>query len=557
MLPDNRSSEVPGLEAYLKAVLRRLWLVGLCLAAVLGLGLLYLSTRSLDYTASSRVLVGPTPYGATRQDQLVEPNLEREREVLTSLEVAELVQKRFGLEADGSELFGGLAVMFQPKTDTLRVTYTDADPSRAATYANAFADAYVDLRESQRAEYFRSQIGAVDVRLADVREGLAEVGGELERLTAERAALTAGGAPATEVAAVDSLLLALRSDQSQYSNEQRNLTTARSALLAEESVQVPAARRLSTARPPSTPNGMGASTVLALALIAGTGMGVAAALVADRLDTRTRNRFDLERLLGSPTLASVPPLGWRVRLGGNGLVMASARQDTSSHMAREAFRRLRSSLQFIQTRQDSDLFLFTSANPGEGKTTVVANTAVAIARSGRSVAVVSADIRRPRIDSLFGLESYRGLSEYLEGDLEGDDEVELASSGIEGLSILPAGRPSANTTELLGSERMKQLLVSLHETFDMVLVDTPPVLATADTGTIAPFGGAVVLVVDAKNTPLEDLAVLRAELQRVGAVVIGSVLNRDSSQLRGRFSLRRRKRYYGQPSTQAEAAVAP
>lgn len=543
MLPDNRSFEAPGLDVYLKAVIRRWWLVGLCVAACLTLALLYLSTRSVSYTAVTRVLVGPTPYGATRQDQLVEPNLEREREVLTSLEVAETVRGRLGSEVDEAELFGGLDVMFQPGTDTLRVTYTDPDPERAALFANAFAEAYVDLREAQRAEFFRSQIAAVDARLEDVRGALAQVTGEIEALTAERSSLTARGAPAAEVAAVDSLLVNLRADQGQFNNEQRNLVTTRSALLADESVQVPAARRLSTARPPTGPNGIAAGTVLLLALIFGAGMGVAAALVADRLDTRTRDRFELERLLGTPTLASVPPLGWRVWLAGNSVVMSSDRHTVRGHVAREAFRRLRSSLQFIQTRQETDLFLFTSANPAEGKTTIVANTAVAIASSGRSVAVVSADLRRPRIDALFGVESYRGLAEYLEGD----DEVELASVGIDGLSILPAGRAHADSTELLGSERMKQLLVSLHDMFDMVLVDTPPVLATADAGALAPFGGAVVLVVDAKNTPLEDLAVARTELERVGSVVIGSVLNRDSSQVRGRFRLRRRKGYYGQP----------
>lgn len=552
MLPQTRSSEAPGLDVYLRAITRRPWLVGLFLALALTLALLFLSVRSASYTASNRVLVGPTPYGSARPDQLVEPSLEREREVLSSLEVAETVRRRLDVDRSAAELLDDLTVEFQPETDTLRVSYTHPDPQLAALYANAFADAYADLRESQAAEHYVSRIAALDARLADVRTRLVEVGAEVDELTQERAALTAAGAPATAATAIETSLLTLRSEQSQLTNEQRALLSSRSALVAEQSVEVPAARQLSIALPPEAPNGMGATTVLLLAVIAGLGFGVAAAFVADRLDTRTRDRFQLERALGTPTLASVPSLGLRARLSGQSLIMTSERTSLAAHLARETFRRLRSSLQFIQTRQDVDLFLVTSANPGEGKTTVVANTAVAIANAGRSVAVVSADLRKPRIDEVFGLESARGLSEYLDGD----DEVELALSGVDGLAILPAGQISGHSSELLGSQRMKELLVSLQDMFDIVLVDTPPMLATADAGTIAAFGGAVVIVVDAKNTPLDDLAVVRTELERVGAVVVGSVLNRDPAHARGRFSLRRRRRYYA-PTAKATPRVTP
>lgn len=552
MLPHNRPAEAPTLDVYLKALARRPWLVALCLAGVLALALLFLSLRSTTYTASSRVLVGPTPYASTRPNQLVEPNLEREREVLTSLEVAQTVRDRLGTKAEAPLLLADLTVEFQPDTDTIRVAYTDPDPERAALMADAFAQAYVDLRQAQAAGYYRSQIAAVDARLADLREGLVALGTEIDTLTQQRAALSAAGAAGNEITGIDTALLTLRSEQGQFNNEQRELLTMRSALLAEESLRVPAARQLSTARPPANPNGMGATTVLTLALIAGLGLGVAAAFVADRLDTRTRDRFELERSLGTPTLASVPSLGLRTRLSGHSLVMTSDRSSVTAHMAREAFRRLRSSLQFIQTRQDVSLFLVTSANPAEGKSTVVANTAVAIATAGRSVAVVSADLRKPRIDGLFGLESAPGLSEYLDGD----DNVDLAHSGVDGLAILPAGRYSAHSSELLGSQRMKQLLVSLQELFDIVLVDTPPVLATADAGTLAAFGGAVVIVVDAKNTSLDDLALVRTELDRVGAVVLGSVLNRDPAQSRGRLRLRRRKGYYAPNAAVAAPADA-
>jgi capsular exopolysaccharide synthesis family protein len=190
--------------------------------------------------------------------------------------------------------------------------------------------------------------------------------------------------------------------------------------------------------------------------------------------------------------------------------------------AAEAFRVLRTNLQFMGLDQPLKSVVVTSAAPSEGKSTMVANLATAFAQTGANVCLVDADLRRPMIAKLLGLPAYMGLSQAVLGK----DSLSncLRASAIPGVSVLTSGPLPPNPAELLGSARMTALLRSLEDRFDMVLIDTPPLLAVTDAAVLAPRVGGVVLVAMAGQTDRRQVLRAKGALEAVHAKILGVVL---------------------------------
>ena len=195
--------------------------------------------------------------------------------------------------------------------------------------------------------------------------------------------------------------------------------------------------------------------------------------------------------------------------------------------ARESFRRLRSSVQFLAASREADTYLVTSARPGEGKSTVSVNLAVAMAQGGGSVCLVNADLRRPTVEKMLGVPNSQGLSDWLVDNTITDILVPI--SNIPGLVVLPSGPPPTNPGELLSSGELSSLMDELITQFDTVIIDAPPILSAADASTIAPSVDGTLIVVDGQRTDTDTLLRVRGELERTGGTVLGAVLNRDSS----------------------------
>lgn len=209
--------------------------------------------------------------------------------------------------------------------------------------------------------------------------------------------------------------------------------------------------------------------------------------------------------------------------------------------AAEAFRVLRTNLQFMGLDAPLKSLLVTSASPGEGKSTVTANLAVAFAQAGARVCLVDADLRRPTAHKLFGLDNWNGLTTALVG--QSPVEHSLRETAVEGLLVLPSGPIPPNPAELLGSQRMVRLLADLQDRFDLVLVDTPPVLAVTDACVLAPkVGGALVV---ARSGAVDRQQVVRAKesLEAVKAQVLGVVLDGLRTESNGGHYYY----YYGSP----------
>ncbi|MEW6046037.1 MAG: CpsD/CapB family tyrosine-protein kinase [Bacillota bacterium] len=193
-------------------------------------------------------------------------------------------------------------------------------------------------------------------------------------------------------------------------------------------------------------------------------------------------------------------------------------------LAAEAFRNLRTNLQYAAVGSKLRSIVVTAAGPDEGKSTITANLAVAVGQGGTRVIAVGADLRRPSLHRAFGLSHHAGLTSVLLGRLP----LEEAVHHIERyqVDVLPSGPLPPNPAELLGSSQMGALLEELTRRWDLVLVDTPPVVALSDASLLAAKTDGVLLVVTANQTPREVVAAARRQLEQVGARIVGVVLNR-------------------------------
>jgi len=269
---------------------------------------------------------------------------------------------------------------------------------------------------------------------------------------------------------------------------------------------------------PTSPSSPQHGRTGAIALILGLALGVGVAFLREHLDDRLRGREDMERVLGASVLAMITHVdGWR-KASKAELVTV----DAPSSITAEAYRTLRTNLQFIMRGDDLRVLSVTSADAGEGKTTTVANLAVSLAMAGKKVVAVSCDLRRPRLHSFFGLSNAKGVTSVLAGLANLADAVQMTR--VSDLAILSSGPIPPNPAELLGSVEMEALLEHLREVCDVVVIDTPPVLAVSDASVVASLSDGVLLVTDAAS---RRGAVSRAteELHQVGAKVVGGIIN--------------------------------
>ena len=203
--------------------------------------------------------------------------------------------------------------------------------------------------------------------------------------------------------------------------------------------------------------------------------------------------------------------------GGSSLAVLADPHSPSA----EAYRSLAANLQFAYADRQLQTIGITSAAEGEGKSTTVANLAVALAQSGRRVIVIDADLRRPGQHTLFGINRDQGLSDMLRGE---EAQLPLQDTSAAGVRVLASGPVPANPLEALASRRFDQALALARAQADFVLVDTPPAGALADVAVIAPRLEGVLLVVSAGHTKRDLARRAREQLERVNANLLGVVL---------------------------------
>ena len=286
-------------------------------------------------------------------------------------------------------------------------------------------------------------------------------------------------------------------------------------------------------RRPASPN---IPTNLLLALFGGTTLAVGLTFFFEYLDSLIKTPDEIKAHLGLPFLGMVPALfdkNLPDPLMNNGVP-----QNFS-----EAFRAIRTNVLFASADDGPKTVVITSSAPGEGKTLVATNLAVALAQASLRVLIVDADMRKPRVYSVFGHRQEPGLSNVLVGNAKASEAVK--SAGVPGLWSLSAGMLPPNPAELLGSKRFKEFIATLGQHFDWVVIDTPPVMAVTDSVIAGNVAQGVIFVLGAEMTSRHTALRAVEQLANGKTKFVGAVLNRVDLQHHGYYYSQYYRREYG------------
>lgn len=287
---------------------------------------------------------------------------------------------------------------------------------------------------------------------------------------------------------------------------------------------------------PFTPN---PKLNLALGLLMGLAVGVGLAVLREVLNTKVRTEDDVQKVTDFSVIARI---GYDEDASQHPLIVHSS---PHSHRS-EAFRRLRTNLQFLDIEDRPKTIVVTSSLSGEGKSTTAINLAITLADAGSKVALVDADLRWPSVAEYMGLEGEVGLTTVLIGKADLNDAIQ--PWGDRSLHVLLSGQVPPNPSEMLGSRSMVKLLEQLTSQFDIVLIDTPPLLPVTDAAILAKITGGALVIAAADSLHRQQLADGLGSLEEVGARVLGLVLNRMAHKQTGAYS------YYDYASAPATGA---
>ncbi len=270
---------------------------------------------------------------------------------------------------------------------------------------------------------------------------------------------------------------------------------------------------------PSVPIAPNRKLILVLATMIGLAIGFAIAVFREALNNRVRSEANLRAITDMPVVGKIPQ-----KARDDSLLLVGG----AAHGFRaEAFRQLRTNLQYLDVSDEHHTFVITSALPGEGKSVTAANLALTIAGAGMSVCLIEADLRRPRLSRLLDLEPEVGLTSIIIGSVTA--EAAAQRWGETGVDVIASGYLPPNPSELLSSQRMTELLDELKRRYDFVILDTPPLLAVTDAAILARSCGGAIMVVSAKGrhtVTREQLLESFENLGTAGTNVLGVVLNR-------------------------------
>lgn len=411
-------------------------------------------------------------------------------------------------EGEGT-LAANVSASPQTNSELVDVAASDPSPARAATIANAVMTAFVAQVTKQNTDRINQASKSMQSEINQAQAAIDKVTGQL-----------ASAPPQSDTSA---LRQTMSDEQSLLNQLMLNYTNFRAS--QEQNLET-----VSVAAPASTPAAPYSPRVgLNVVLGAGVGFGAALILVAllEYLDQGLKTAKDVDRRLGVPCLGVVP----RFREGGRGRGF-----ERELLAASEAYRRVRANLLFASPDVDLRSVVITSARPGEGKTQTAAQLARAVAGTDQRVILVDGDMRRPRLHQLFNRPLRGGLSEMIMGARRGEIPSlngEHATTEAN-LALVTSGMVPANPSELLSSKRAALLLRSFEAGFDLVVIDTPPVDAVPDALSLAAETSATIVIVEAGKTNATHAAATISALQKVGANVVGVVLNKARERARDR-----------------------
>jgi succinoglycan biosynthesis transport protein ExoP len=499
-----KSQKAEGMDvSALFGVLRRGALIIVGVAAIAALAAYLISKgQETKYSASTALLLqGAAPGDPNSQFAAPSPTDPSDREALVlSGDVLARAQRslagRLKNRTAAKRLLNDVSASSLPDSSIVDVSVTAPDAARTALAANTIAQANIDSRRT-------TSLRKIDkARRADERQ-LANLG----RPTPDNAAATS---------ALTQELVNLRRQAETSDGD---------------------ARVVKAAAAPSSPSSPKPKQTAVIAGFGGLLLGLALALVREQMDRRVRDPKQLEETFGLPVLASVPRSRALAETNGQALAPLPG-------LEAEAFQILRANLRYLNTERELRSVVVTSASVGDGKSTVSLNLAKAEATVGKKVLLIEADLRRPRLANVLGIGATDGLATFL-----GNRSKELAEvtnrvpvvhrkNGSRGgpltMDVVVAGPVPENPSELIDSERMRELITAAERDYDLVVIDTAPASMVADAIPLMTEATAVVIVSRVGKIKSDEASSLREQLERIDAPSFGLVANFSPGQ--GKYS---------------------
>ena len=426
-------------------------------------------------------------------------------QMLTDRPVLDEVIKRLSLTTTTEDLGETITTQMVVNTQLISVKVEETHPALAAAIANTLAEVFAEQNTARQESRYAASKDSLQTELDKSQ-------GDILRV---EAAITALGSPVTDKGLAD--LARLESELAQYRQSYTSLLQSYEALRVAEVQSVSNVVPVEPATPPEKPIRPRTLLNTLLAAVVGGMLAVGVVFLIEYLDDTVKTAEDVRRTLGLPVIGTIA----RMNESKDGGIRVA--KEPRSPVA-EAFRSLRTNIQFASVDRPLRTLLITSPGPQEGKTTISTNLAAVITQGGKRVILVDADLRRPRVHKVLGLPNRVGLVDlFVRTPLALDGA--LQATEVDGLQVILSGDPPANAVELLGTDRMDQILDMVASGADMVIVDAPPVAVVADAMVLSARVDGVILVLQPKSTRLEVASQAVAQLRVAGANVIGVVFN--------------------------------
>jgi len=520
---------------YLNTIRKWIWLIILATTLAAGSSLIasmlavpiYRTTTTLMI---SQVIDNPNPNSGDifASQQLAQTYVQ----LATKEPILQAAKEALGLGQSWQELRGQVSAFPIQGTQLMGISVIDTSPPRAKAIADEIARQLIlqspttpSPEEQARLAFIQSQLPELETK---IRNGNARV--------QELDALIAGATSARQIQDAQEQQSVLQSQinewQSTYSQLLGSLQSGRlNYITVIEPADVPDARF--PVSPRTTLN-------VTLAIAIGLSLSIGAVLLLEYLDDTVRSPAEVRALLSAPILAAIG------KIDGDGYSNQLIAEREPRSPLTEAYRALRTNLQFSSLDNPLKTIVVTSAGPSEGKSVTASNLAVVLAQAGMSVVLVDADLRRPVLHKVFGLKNSVGLTSWLVSQPQaeavasvggrwaeptglskgGPLEPYLQATTVPRLRVVTSGPLPPNPAEVLGSTRMHQFLEELGRVADIVVLDSPPCVTVTDAVVLSRWADGVILVLDQKNTSRQGVQRARENLQTVGARILGAVVNR-------------------------------
>ena len=480
------------------------------------------ANRQPLYTASARILVNLPPEGAPTYrvetfanllQPVPEPVLQRVIEDLAlPFDTDELRAKVSGYGIVGSEV--------------LVINATDEEPQRAADIANTVGRRFSEYVAGTALEFTTTTVGLLDGQIIEAGDQVEQVEQQIADVAAE---IEANAQRPATLLTLENQLQTLNAD---LTRRRETLAGLNGQRREQERIGASVASILTlavAAEVPSTASSGGVAFAPLIGAFVGLVLAGGLILFLAYLDTTVGAGADFVTLTGGPLLALIPRVA-RLRRGRRQLFVI----DRPAASASEAIRLLRTNLEFAATTAEFRSLVVTSPGHGEGKSTVVANLAVAMAQAGFMTVVVDADLRNPNQHQIFGVQNARGLTTLLVHPAD-DWRSVAVDVAVRNLLLLPSGPLPTNPADLLSLDRLPHLLSAIGASADIILIDTPPVLSVSDPLVVAADADGVVLVCRSGRTRHDALRRAAAAFERGSVRIVGVVLNHRSARDEGEF----------------------